>query len=97
VCRDDRPVAYLVVQHAGKRSDGSMRPRRALEVAGDREAVMRAAPLVADEILIPRYDGATAALAEKARCVRTTRQFLMTAEALTTSVVVIPWYGLNYI
>jgi predicted N-acetyltransferase YhbS len=92
-----RPVAYLAVQRAGTRSDGSTRPRRILELAGDRQAAVAAAPLVADELLCPAYDTATAALAERRGWTRTVRQFLITAEALTVEVVVIPWYGFNYL
>jgi GNAT superfamily N-acetyltransferase len=92
-----RPVAYLAVQRAGKRSDGSLRPRRILELAGDRQAAVAAAPLVADELLCPAYDTATVALAEGRGWTRTVRQFLITAEALTVEVVVIPWYGFNYL
>jgi GNAT superfamily N-acetyltransferase len=97
VLRGSRPVAYLAVQQAGKRPDGSTRPRRALEVAGDRAALVAAAAGLADELLVPVYDEATIAAAEGRRWPRTTRQFLVTAEALTADVLAIPWYGLNYL
>ena len=35
------------------------RPRRILEVAGDRAAVVSVAPLLAEELLVPAYDSAT--------------------------------------
>ena len=95
--RGDRVVAYLVAQRAGIRADGSERPRRILEVAGDRAAVADAAPLLAEELVIPRYDAALITACERKGWVRTTRQFLITAEALTAQIVVIPWYGLDYL
>lgn len=97
VVRGGRVVAYLVAQRAGTRPDGSVRPRRILEVAGERGAIVDAAPRVADELLVPSYDAATIAAAERKGWVRTTRQFLMTAQPLTTEIVVIPWYGLDYL
>lgn len=97
VARAGRTVAYLVAQRPGTRPDGSVRPRRILEVAGERGAIVDAAPLVADELLVPPYDASTIAAAERKGWVRTTRQFLMTAQPLTTEIVVIPWYGLDYL
>ncbi|MBC8131511.1 MAG: hypothetical protein H7X95_00910 [Deltaproteobacteria bacterium] len=90
-------VAYLLVQHAGPRPDGSSRPRRILEFAGARDAIVQAAPAVAEELLLPAYDTATVALCEGKGWHRSTRQFSVTAEALTMDVTVIPWYGLNYV
>lgn len=97
VARAGRDVAYTVVQQPGPAPDGSARPRRILEVAGDRQAVVQAAPGVADELLVPAYDSATAQLCEDRGWPRATRDFLLTAEALTPEVPVIPWYGLNYV
>jgi len=95
--RGDRVVAYAATQRATRRGDGSMRPRRILEVAGDRTAIVEAAPLLAEELLVPAYDSNTIGLCGDKGWVRTTRQFLVTAEALTADVQVIPWYGLNYL
>jgi predicted N-acetyltransferase YhbS len=97
VLRGGKVVAYAVAQRAGTRDDGSERPRRILEIAGDRAAIAEAAPLLAEELVIPRYDASMIAACERKGWVRTTRQFLITAEALTTQIVVIPWYGLDYL
>jgi predicted N-acetyltransferase YhbS len=95
--RAGRIVAYAVAQRAGRRADGSVRPRRILELAGDRTALTDAAPTLADELLVPGYDSATIAACEHKGWVRTARQFLITAEALTAQILVIPWYGLDYL
>lgn len=97
VLRGDTIVAYIVAQRAVRRPDGSERPRRILEIAGDRAAVAETAPLLAEELVVPRYDASMIAACERKGWVRTTRQFLITAEALTAQVVVIPWYGLDYL
>jgi len=95
--RAGRIVAYAVVQREGKRENGTLRPRRILEIAGDRAALADAAPALAAELLVPGYDAAMLAACERRGWVRTARQFLITAEALTTQIVVIPWYGLDYL
>lgn len=97
VSRGDRAVGYVVAQAGTRRPDGSTRPRRILEIAGDREAILAAAPALADELLVPSYDASTVSLAERRGWIRSMRQFPITALALTTEVVVIPWYGLNYL
>ena len=45
----------------------------------------------------PPYDASTIALCGGKGWIRTSRQFLVTAEALTADVQVIPWYGFNYL
>ena len=77
--RGGRVVAYAVVQREGTRADGSVRPRRILEIAGDRHAIVAAAPLLADELLVPGYDAAALAACERRGWLRTARQFLITA------------------
>lgn len=97
VFRAGRLVAYAVAQRDGKRANGTVRPPRILEIAGDRTAVVAAAPSLAEELLVPGYDSATIAACERKGWVRTARQFLVTAEAMTPQIVVIPWYGLDYL
>ena len=97
MCRGGRVVAYAVAQREGMRADGSVRPRRILEIGGDRQAIVNAAPLLADELMVPGYDAAAIAACERKGWVRTTRQFLITAEPLTAQILVIPWYGLDYL
>ncbi|MES1209837.1 MAG: GNAT family N-acetyltransferase [Pseudomonadota bacterium] len=90
-------VGYIAAQRGGRRANGSLRPRRILEIAGERAAIVDVAASVADELLLPVYDTAAIAACERKGWIRTARQFLITAEALTIDVRVIPWYGLNYI
>lgn len=97
MARGGRVVAYTVAQREGKRVDGSLRPRRILEIAGDRQAVVDAGPLLADELLVPSYDAAAIAACDRKGWVRTARQFPITAELLTAQILVIPWYGLDYL
>jgi predicted N-acetyltransferase YhbS len=97
VRRAGRIVAVIAAQNASTRPDGTPRPRRILEIAGDREAVVAAAPALADELLVPAYDSNTVALAAARGWVRTTRQFPITAEPLTAVARLVPWYGLNYL
>ena len=97
ISRGGRLVAYAVAQREGKRANGTVRPRRILETAGDRTAIVDAAPLLADELLVPGYDSAAIAACERKGWVRTARQFLITAEALTARILLIPWYGLDYL
>ena len=95
--RGGKPVAYLATQAAAPRPDGSERPRRILELAGDRQALVDAAPAIADEFLVPSYDDTTRRLCEKQGWFRTARQFPITAQTSTAQAQVIPWYGLNYV
>lgn len=95
--RAGQVVAFVAAQCADRRPDGSTRPRRILEIAGERAAIVAAAPALAEELLVPNYDSTTIALAEKNGWIRTARQFPFTAEALTAAARVIPWYGLNYL
>ena len=91
------PVAFVATQNASVRADGSVRPRRILEIAGHREAILTAAPDLADELLVPAYDSASIGLATARGWFRTTRQFAVTAEPLTAVARLVPWYGLNYL
>lgn len=97
VSRGGRVVGYLVAQAATPRADGSVRPRRIMEIAGERDAVLSVAPSLADELLLPSYDSASIALGERQGWIRSSRQFLITALSLTPELMVIPWYGLNYL
>jgi len=97
VTRAGRPVAFVATQNASPRPDGTVRPRRILEVAGDREAILAVAPRLGDELLVPSYDSPTIDRAVAGGWVRTVRQFPITAEPLTAVARVIPWYGLNYV
>lgn len=97
VCRAGRPVGFVAAQKASLRPDGTQRPRRILELAGEREAVVAVAPALAEELLVPAYDSATIALCVARGWVRTTRQFPITAEPLTAVARLVPWYGLNYL
>ena len=97
VTRGARVAAFVAAQNASPRPDGSVRPRRILEIAGDREAILAAAPGLAEELLVPAYDSATIGLATARGWFRTTRQFPVTAEPLTAVARLVPWYGLNYL
>jgi hypothetical protein len=97
VTRAGRPVAFIAAQRALPRPDGTVRPRRILELAGDRDAIVAVAPQLAEELLVPAYDSPTLDRAAALGWVKTVRQFPMTAEALTAVARVIPWYGLNYL
>lgn len=97
VTRAGSVVGFIATQREFQRPDGSLRPRRILEIAGDRQAIVDVAPALADELLIPAYDSTAVALAAARGWVRTTRQFPITAEPLTAVARLIPWYGLNYL
>lgn len=97
VTRAGRAVAFVAAQKAQTRPDGSTRPRRLLEIAGDRGAIIAVAPRLGEELLVPSYDSATLDRAAALGWVRTTRQFQITAEPLTAIARVVPWYGLNYL
>ena len=97
VTRAGRAVAFVAAQKALPRPDGTVRPRRILEVAGDRAAVVSVAPLLGEELLVPSYDSATIDRAIGLGWTRTARQFPITAEPLTPVARVVPWYGLNYL
>ena len=95
--RGAAPRAFVAAQNASTRADGSMRPRRILEIAGEREAILAAAPGLADELLVPAYDSSTIGLATARGWFRTARQFAVTADPLTAVARLVPWYGLNYL
>ena len=97
VTRAGRAVAFIAAQNATPRPDGSTRPRRILEVSGDRNAILSVAPLLGEELLVPPYDSPTIDRAVAVGLVRTVRQFAITAEPLTATARVVPWYGLNYV
>ena len=97
ITRGPQVTAFVATQNSSARPDGSVRPRRILEIAGEREAVLAAAPHLADELLVPSYDSATIGLATARGWFRTTRQFPVTAEPLTAVARLVPWYGLNYL
>lgn len=97
VTRAARAVAFVAAQNATPRPDGSLRPRRILEVVGDRNAILSVAPLLGEELLVPAYDSASIDRAVAMGLVRTVRQFPITAEPLTATARVVPWYGLNYL
>jgi len=97
VTRAGDVVGFIATQKASPRPDGSLRPRRILEIAGDRRAIIDVAPQIADELLVPAYDSNTVDLAGARGWVRTTRQFPITAEPLTAVARLVPWYGLNYL
>ena len=97
VTRAGRAVAFVAAQDATPRPDGTVRPRRILEVIGDRNAILSVAPLLGEELLVPAYDSATIDRAVAMGLVRTVRQFPITAEPLTATARVVPWYGLNYL
>jgi GNAT superfamily N-acetyltransferase len=97
VVRRGTIVAYMVAQRESRGAQGSPRPRRILEIAGDRGAIVEVAPLVAEELLVPSYDSSMIELGDRKGWARSARQFLITAQTLTADVPVIPWYGLNYV
>jgi hypothetical protein len=69
-----------------------------LEVAGDPTAIVAAAPSCAQELIVPHYAAAPFVTAYEARGIRpTTRQFLISAQALNADVPVVPWFGLDYV
>ena len=97
VTRGPAVVGFVAAQDASARPDGSVRPRRILELAGDRRAILAAAPTLAEELLVPAYDSTTIGLATERGWFRTTRQFAITADPLTDVALLVPWYGLNYL
>jgi hypothetical protein len=86
-----RAVGYLVVAQRAR--------RRVLELAGDRSALLAAAPLVGDEVVTPWHDSETAGLArrlgwrERALSLPIGSQWLTPPERPLP----LPWYGLNYV
>jgi GNAT superfamily N-acetyltransferase len=86
-----RPAGYLVVAQRAR--------RQVLELAGDREAVLAAAPLVADEILVPGYDQVTARQADALGWTQAPAQVALAGQWLKapTTAHPMPWYGLNYV
>jgi len=86
-----QPVGYLAVAQRAR--------RRVLEFAGDRAAIVAAAPLVADELVPPWHDQETA---------RRAREQGWRARPLPLGIaslwleapgspLPLPWYGLNYV
>jgi predicted N-acetyltransferase YhbS len=85
------PAGYLAVARSAR--------RRVLELAGDRDALLAAAPRVADDIVVPAHDTETArdleALAweNRAFTLPAGHQWLQSP----SPPLPIPWYGLNYV
>ena len=85
------PAGYLAVTRSAR--------RRVLELAGDRDALLAAAPRVADDVVVPAHD------TETARDLRAlgweNRAFtLVSGHQWLDSpppALPIPWYGLNYV
>jgi predicted N-acetyltransferase YhbS len=88
-----RPVGYLVVAQQQTR-------RRVLELAGERAAVLAAAPSVSDQLLVAAHDAETARAAG-ARGWNAAPLTLATAgqwlQPPGDSPLPLPWYGLNYV
>jgi GNAT superfamily N-acetyltransferase len=92
------PRAYVAVQTPGPRADGSRRPARVLEVAGEPAIVVEAARALAEELILPGYAAAPYVALFAERGLRpSTRQFLISAQLLTADVPVVPWLGLDYV
>lgn len=92
------PRAYLAVQTSGTRSDGSRRPTRVLEVAGEPALVVEAARVLAEELILPAYAAPPYLALFAAHGLRpSTHQFPVSAQALTADVPVVPWLGLDYV
>jgi len=85
------PAGYLAVTRSAR--------RRVLELAGDRDALLAAAPRVADEVVVPAHDTETArdlqALTweNRAFTLPAGHQWLHSPP----HPLPIPWYGLNYV
>lgn len=97
IARAGKTIAFVATQKALPRPDGTLRPRRILEVAGDRAAVVSVAPLLGEELMVPAYDAATVDLAVGLGWVRTEHRFPITVAPVTRAARVVPWYGLNYL
>lgn len=110
VLRDERVVAYAVIQKrhrkSGAESPGAVGPRtrRALELAGDRDALLACLGQAADELLVPAYDTLSTTTAEQLGWIGTLHQLPISAafSAPPSSLEpaaerIIPWYGLNYL
>ncbi len=86
------PAGYLAVAQPTRR-------RRVLELAGDRDALLAAAPRVADEVVVPAYDTETAR--DLGALVWENRAFTVPAGHQWLQPpphpLPIPWYGLNYV
>jgi GNAT superfamily N-acetyltransferase len=85
------PAGYLAVTRGAR--------RRVLELAGDRDALIDAAPRVSDEVVVPAYDQET----EHALRARGWQSRVVTLPAAhqwlrpPARPLPIPWYGLNYV
>jgi hypothetical protein len=73
--------------------------RRILELAGDRRALLAAAPLVGDEIVVPWYETELAPSARAAGWESRDFPLMMGSQWLEAPPRPrpIPWYGLNYV
>ncbi len=85
------PAGYLAVTRGAR--------RRVLELAGDRDALLAAAPRVSDEVVVPAHDDET----ERDLRARGWQCRLVTLPAAhqwlrpPAHPLPIPWYGLNYV
>jgi GNAT superfamily N-acetyltransferase len=86
-----RPAGYLAVPRRAT--------RRVLELAGDRPALLAAAPLVAEQVVVPWHDDETAAGARAAGWHPASFALAMGSQWLVTppAPLPLPWYGLNYV
>ena len=84
-------VGYLVVAQRAR--------RRVLELAGDRAALLAAAPLVGDELVTHWHDSETADLARRLGWRERALSLPMGSQWLTAPErpLPLPWYGLNYV
>jgi len=85
------PAGYLAVTRTAR--------RRVLELAGDRDALIAAAPRIADDVVVPAHDSETArdlqalAWGTRAFTLPAGHQWLQPP----SQPLPIPWYGLNYV
>ncbi len=93
---DGQPAGYLVVAQRTR--------RRVLELAGDRGALLAAAPLVADELVAPAHDADTARAAGALGWPRAGLPLPLASQWLASrwppalsAPPPLPWYGLNYV
>ncbi|HET6147605.1 MAG TPA: GNAT family N-acetyltransferase [Polyangia bacterium] len=85
------PAGYLVVAQGTR--------RRVLELAGDRDAVLAAAPSVSDQLVVPDHDTETARAAAARGWSPAPLTLAMAGQWLQAPArpLPLPWYGLNYV
>jgi GNAT superfamily N-acetyltransferase len=86
-----QPAGYLVVAQRAR--------RRVLELGGDRETVLEAAPSVSDQLLVPAHDAETERAAVARGWTPAPLTLPITAQWLEVPrpPLPLPWYGLNYV